>query len=68
MAIVFSVLNYVGVIIVHLVGIVLGIIVISLVSKDKKMHTKHSQVGYILGIIGLILGIIAVIIGISMSI
>jgi uncharacterized membrane protein YvbJ len=67
LAIVFSVLNYIGIIFVHLVGIVLGIIVISLVSKDKKMHIQHSQVGFVLGIIGLILGVVAVIVGIALS-
>lgn len=64
LAIIFSVLNYLGVIIVHLVGIVLGSIVLSLVNKDKKEDNSYSQVGYVTGIIGLVLGIAAVIIGV----
>lgn len=67
LGVIFSVLNYMGVFFVHLIGIVLGIVVISLVNKDKKMNRQYSQIGYVTGIIGLILGVLAVIIGISMS-
>jgi len=64
LAIIFSVLNYLGVIFVHLVGIALGSIVLSLVNKDKKEDNSYSQVGYVTGIIGFVLGIAAVIIGV----
>ena len=64
LAIIFSLLNYIGVIIVHLFGIALGIIVISMVNKDKKINEEYSPVGYAMGIIGLILGGVALLIGV----
>lgn len=63
LAIIFSLLNYIGVIIVHLFGIALGIITISMVNKDKKMNEEYSPGGYAMGIIGLILGGVALLIG-----
>lgn len=65
LAVVFSLLNYIGVFFVHLIGIILGSIVINLVNRDKKENKTYSQVGYVTGIIGLLLGIIAIVIGIA---
>jgi len=62
---VFSVLNYLGVYFVHLIGITLGILALTYVSKDKKEGYAHSVPGQILGTIGLVLGVLAVIIGIA---
>lgn len=64
LAIIMSGLNYFGVIIVHLVGIVLGIIAISKSRLGIKSGNGKAVAGLICGIIGLILGVIALIIGI----
>jgi len=64
LAFILSLLNYFGVIIVHLFGMTLGIIVISMVNKDKEMYEEYSPVGYAMGIIGLILGGVALLIGV----
>ncbi len=45
LSVIFSLLNYLGVIFVHMVGIVLGIIAISLASNDKKMGRIYSVPG-----------------------
>ncbi|BCR35678.1 DUF4190 domain-containing protein [Mariniplasma anaerobium] len=65
LAIVFSLMNYLGVFFVHLIGIALGSIVLNLVNRDKKEKKIFSQIGYVTGIIGLLLGIVAIVIGIS---
>lgn len=67
LAIVFSVLNYLGVFYVHLVGIILGAITMSLVNKDKKEDVLFSNAGYVMGVLGFVLGLIAVIIGVMYS-
>jgi len=65
---IFSVLNYLGIYFVHIIGIILGILALTYVSKDKKEGYAHSVPGQILGLIGLILGALAVIIGIIMAV
>ncbi len=63
LSIIFSSINYLGIPFVHLIGIALGIIGISLAQKDKKECGSYSKSGLITGIIGLSLGGLAFIIG-----
>ncbi|MCD4826408.1 MAG: zinc ribbon domain-containing protein [Acholeplasmataceae bacterium] len=67
LAVVFSVLNYIGIFYVHLIGITLGAITMSLVNRDKKDGFEFSNAGYIMGVLGFVLGLIAVIIGVMYS-
>ncbi len=64
LASVLSGLNYIGIPFVHIIGIVLGAVVISKVKQDKAAGKNYSNTGYVTGIIGLILGIIAVVFGV----
>jgi hypothetical protein len=63
LALVSSSLNYIGVPFTHMIGIILGAVVINMISKEKKSGTEYSSAGYITGIIGLILGVIAFVYG-----
>lgn len=61
----FSILNYLGIYYVHLVGLALGIIAVSLAGKAKRTPGgTYSKAGNVLGILGIILGGIATIVGI----
>ena len=65
----FSALNYFGIYYVHLVGLVLGIITVSMVAKAKRTPGgTFSPAGNVLGIIGLCLGGIALVVGFISSI
>lgn len=63
LSIICSLLNYFGVIFIHIVGIILGFFAINFVKKDKKAIGKYSKAGFIMGILGLSLGVLAFIIG-----
>ncbi|MFA5035995.1 MAG: zinc-ribbon domain-containing protein [Candidatus Izemoplasmatales bacterium] len=63
LSIIFSVLNYFGVYLTHMIGIVMGIIAISLANKDKNETKTFSKAGLTMGIIGLSLGAFAFIVG-----
>jgi hypothetical protein len=60
----FSVLNYLGIFFVHIVGMVLGIIALGMVKKNREENKPYSVVAQVCGSIGLILGAIAMLIGI----
>ena len=56
-------LNYLGVFFVHIIGLILGIVGLSLVSKDKQDEMTYSKAGYVLSMIAVIGGALAFIIG-----
>lgn len=64
LSVVFSGLNYFGIPVVHLVGIVLGIIGISYAKKDSEIYGVYSRPGKILSIVGLVLGAVAFLYGV----
>lgn len=68
LSVILSALNYLGLPITHLIGIVLGIVTLVLVEKDKYELKEHSKAGFVLGIIGIVLGVLAIIIGIILII
>ena len=63
LSIIFSALNYLNLPFVHMIGIVLGIVVLSLASSDRKAGRIYSVLGVITGVIGLSLGIVAFLYG-----
>ena len=63
LAIVLSLMNYFGVMFVHMVGIVVGALAIRLAQNDKRNGKALSTLGLVLGIIGLGLGALAFVIG-----
>lgn len=64
LAVIFVSLNYLGVYFVHIVGLVLGIVALSYVKKDKQFTGTHSIPGQILAIIAIAMAIAAMLIGI----
>lgn len=56
-------MNYLGVFFVHIIGLILGIIGLSLASKDKKEEMTYSKAGYVLSMIAVIGGALAFLIG-----
>jgi uncharacterized membrane protein YvbJ len=59
-----AVLNYIGIPFVHLIAIILGIIGLSLVKKDKQESGTYSKPGYVMSIVAVVLGVLSIIIGI----
>ncbi len=59
---IFSVLNWIGFPFLHLIGMLLGGIGLSLVKKDKA-NGSFSKPGYVMSMIALILGITSMIVG-----
>lgn len=57
-------MNYIGIPFVHLIAIVLGIIGITLVKKDKDEQRSYSKPGYVLSIVALVLGVLSIVLGI----
>lgn len=66
LSLILSVLNYVGIPFVHLVGIILGSIAVSYAKRDKEAFQSFNSTGRVLGIIGIVLGIAAMVIGAMM--
>ena len=56
-------LNYVGIYFVHIIGLILGIVGLSLASTDKKQEMTYSKAGFVLSLIAVILGAVAFLIG-----
>lgn len=63
LAIIFSVLNYVGIPFVHLVGIILGAVAVQYAKRDKEAFQSFNSTGRLLGIVGIVLGVTAMVIG-----
>ncbi len=63
LSVIFSALNYLGLPFVHMIGIVLGIVALSLANSDKKVGRIYSIPGVITGIIGIVLGTVAFLFG-----
>lgn len=63
LSLVFSILNYLTIPFVHLVGIVLGIIAVSFANKDKQTSGVYSKAGFGLAIAGIVLGVLAAVLG-----
>ena len=56
-------LNYFGVYFVHIIGLILGIVGLSLASTDKKQEMTYSKAGFVLSLIAVIGGGVAFLIG-----
>ncbi|MDY0317685.1 MAG: hypothetical protein RBQ64_03790 [Candidatus Izemoplasmatales bacterium] len=56
-------LNYFGVYFVHIIGLILGIVGLSLVSADKRDEMTYSKAGFVLSLIAVIGGGLAFLIG-----
>ena len=67
-AIVMSALNFMGIPVVHLAGIVLGIIAITKSKAGVQQKNSQAVTGLVCGIIGLALGVIAIIVGVAAGI
>lgn len=68
LSVILSLLNYLGLPFVHLIGIIMGVITLVLVEKDKYELKQHSKVGFVTGIIGIVLGVLAIVVGIVIGI
>ncbi len=68
LSVVFSALNYFGVIFVHLIGIILGSIALNYAKRDKETFGKFNTTGRLLAIIGLLLGVAAFVYGVIYSV
>jgi predicted nucleic acid-binding Zn ribbon protein len=56
LSIVFVAINFLGIPVVHLIGIVLGIVAIVYCKNDQRNYSYYSKTGMITGIIGVISG------------
>lgn len=63
LATILSALNYFGIYFVHIIGIILGSIGITLIKQDKAETGKFSKTGRNLCALGVVLGLIAMIVG-----
>jgi len=67
LAVLFSAMNYLGVPVVHMVGIVLGTMAVQYAKRDMAKFNSCNSTGQILGYIGIVFGVIAFIIGVIYS-